>query len=99
MLEAIAKQPNPDATFIRFDAFLSGLPAGVQLFSMFHAYPELLQLLAEIMGEAPRLADHLNRRPSLLDSVLSPDFYDPLPDIEALYTGGTGTDIRRPSPP
>lgn len=84
LLEAIAKQPNPDATFIRFDAFLSGLPAGIQLFSMFHAYPELLQLLAEIMGEAPRLADHLNRRPSLLDSVLSPDFYDPLPDIDAL---------------
>jgi len=86
LLEAIGKQPDPDATFIRFDAFLSGLPAGVQLFSMFQAYPELLHLLSEIMGEAPRLAAHLSRRPSLLDSVLSADFYDPLPDIDALRT-------------
>ncbi|MEX0695245.1 MAG: bifunctional [glutamine synthetase] adenylyltransferase/[glutamine synthetase]-adenylyl-L-tyrosine phosphorylase [Rhodospirillales bacterium] len=84
LLEAIARQPDPDATFLRFDAFLSGLPAGIQLFSMFQAYPDLLQLLAEIMGEAPRLADHLSRRPGLLDSVLSPDFYQPLPGVGAL---------------
>ncbi len=84
LLGAIAKQPDPDATFIRFDAFVSGLPAGVQLFTMFQAYPELLNLLAEIMGEAPRLAAHLSRRPNLLDSVLSADFYDPLPDVDDL---------------
>lgn len=84
LLSAIAKQPDPDATFIRFDAFVSGLPAGVQLFTMFQAYPELLHLLAEIMGEAPRLAAHLSRRPNLLDSVLSADFYDPLPDVDEL---------------
>jgi len=84
LLSAIGKQPDPDATFIRFDAFVSSLPAGVQLFSMFQAYPDLLQLLAEIMGEAPRLAAHLSRRPSLLESVLSADFYDPLPDVDAL---------------
>ncbi|MEQ8322244.1 MAG: bifunctional [glutamine synthetase] adenylyltransferase/[glutamine synthetase]-adenylyl-L-tyrosine phosphorylase [Rhodospirillales bacterium] len=86
LLTAIGKQPDPDATFIRFDAFVSGLPAGVQLFTMFQAYPDLLQLLSEIMGEAPRLADHLSRRPTLLDSVLSADFYDPLPDAAALRT-------------
>lgn len=84
LLSSIAKQPDPDATFIRFDAFVSGLPAGVQLFTMFQAYPELLNLLAEIMGEAPRLAAHLSRRPNLLDSVLSADFYDPLPEIDEL---------------
>ncbi len=84
LLGAIAKQPDPDATFIRFDAFISGLPAGVQIFTMFQAYPELLNLLAEIMGEAPRLAAHLSRRPNLLDSVLSADFYDPLPDVDTL---------------
>jgi glutamate-ammonia-ligase adenylyltransferase len=84
LLSAIGKQPDPDATFIRFDAFVSSLPAGVQLFSMFQAYPELLHLLAEIMGEAPRLAAHLSRRPSLLESVLSADFYDPLPGVEEL---------------
>ncbi len=84
LLTAIGRQPNPDATFLRFESFLSGLPAGIQLFSMFQAYPNLLNLLAEIMGEAPRLAAHLSRRPYLLDSVLNSDFYEPLPDIETL---------------
>ncbi|WNK01229.1 bifunctional [glutamine synthetase] adenylyltransferase/[glutamine synthetase]-adenylyl-L-tyrosine phosphorylase [Thalassospiraceae bacterium LMO-JJ14] len=86
LLEAIGKQPDPDATFLRFDAFLASLPAGVQLFTMFQAYPDLLRLLSEIMGEAPRLAAHLSRRPNLLDSVLSADFYDPLPDLGELRT-------------
>lgn len=84
LLSAIAEAPDPDATFIRFDGFVSALPSGVQLFAMFQAYPQLLGLLAEIMGEAPRLAEHLKRRPGLLDSVLSADFYDPLPDGDAL---------------
>jgi len=84
ILSEIAKQADPDATFGRFDDFLSGLPAGVQLFSMFQAFPRILGLIAEIMGEAPRLASHLGRRPNLLDSVLSADFYDPLGSIDEL---------------
>ncbi len=84
LLTAIGRQPNPDATFLRFESFVSGLPAGIQLFSMFQAYPNLLNLLAEIMGEAPRLAAHLSRRPYLLDSVLNSDFYEPLPEIDML---------------
>jgi glutamate-ammonia-ligase adenylyltransferase len=31
------------------------------------------------MGGAPALAAHLSRRPGLLDAVLEPDFFDPLP--------------------
>lgn len=84
LLRAIGSQSNPDATFLRFDSFISALPSGVQLFSMFQAYPDLLNLLAEIMGKAPRLSQILSRRPNLLDSVLSADFYDPLPDVEEL---------------
>ncbi len=84
LLSAIADNADPDATFIRFDAFLTALPAGVQLFSMFQAYPHVMQLLGEVMGEAPRLAEHLNKRPHLLDSVLSADFYEPLPDVNIL---------------
>src|SRR3546814_20253972 len=55
LLEALAKTANPDAAFARFNEFLARLPAGVQLFSLFHAYPTLLDLVAEIMGDAPRL--------------------------------------------
>lgn len=84
LLSSIASTTNPDTTFLRFEEFLAALPSGVQLFAMFHSNPELLKLVAEIMGEAPRLASHLSRRPSVLDCVLAPDFYDPTPGIETM---------------
>jgi glutamate-ammonia-ligase adenylyltransferase len=78
ILAGFAKTAAPQEAFIRFDAFLARLPAGVQLFSLFESNPVLLDLVAEIMGDAPHLADLLARRPILLDGVLSPDFYQPL---------------------
>jgi [glutamine synthetase] adenylyltransferase / [glutamine synthetase]-adenylyl-L-tyrosine phosphorylase len=86
LLTALAHTPQPDAAFTRFDAFLSGLPAGVQLFSLLHANPELLQLLAEVMGGAPLLAERLGARPALLDAVLSHDFFKPPPPKSDLAT-------------
>ncbi len=79
ILGAFAGTPDPDGAFGRFDDFVARLPGGVQLFSMFHANPLLLQLVAEIMGGAPKLAEHLERNPAALESVLSPDFYEPPP--------------------
>ncbi len=84
LLESLAATAQPDQALRRFDTFLQGLPAGVQLFSMLHANPGLLRLLAAIMGSAPALAEQLSRRPGLLDAVLSPDFLEPLPDVGAL---------------
>ncbi len=84
LLKALSSKPDPDAVFLAFDQFLNGLPAGIQLFSMFHAHPELLQLVAEIMGVAPRLAKHLSRRPWVLESVLGADFFEPPPSADEL---------------
>ena len=84
LLEAIAGTANPNAAFAKFDEFLSRLPAGVQLFSLFYANPGLLRLVMEIMGDAPRLADHLSHNVAVLDAVLSPEFYAPLPAASAL---------------
>ena len=84
LLEALAGTAQPDQALLRFDAFLKGLPAGVQLFSMLHANPGLLKMLAGIMGSAPALAEHLSRRPGQLDAVLSPDFFQPLLGPEQL---------------
>jgi [glutamine synthetase] adenylyltransferase / [glutamine synthetase]-adenylyl-L-tyrosine phosphorylase len=78
LLAALARTTNPDAAFAKFDEFLAGLPTGVQLFSLFYANPALLDLVAEIMGSAPRLASRLSHQPILLDSVLSSDFFEPL---------------------
>ena len=83
-LRAFAGAANPDAAILKFDEFLSKLPTGVQIFSLFHANPDLLDLMAEIMGSAPRLAEHLARNPRLMDNVLSGGFYDPLPGADPL---------------
>src|SRR5262245_29946394 len=79
LLKALGETAAPDQALLNFDRFLNNLPAGIQLFSLFKANPALLDLLATIMGSAPGLAAHLARRTLLLDSVLSSDFYLPLP--------------------
>ena len=79
LLKALGETAAPDQALLNFDLFLGNLPAGVQLFSLFKSNPALLELVAAIMGSAPGLAAQLARRTVLLDSVLSPDFYDRLP--------------------
>ena len=79
LLKAFGETANPDQAFVKFNDFLKGLPAGVQLFSLFRSNPALLALVAEIMGSAPRLAETLSRRPHLLDSVLDADFFESVP--------------------
>ncbi|MSO88565.1 MAG: bifunctional [glutamine synthetase] adenylyltransferase/[glutamine synthetase]-adenylyl-L-tyrosine phosphorylase [Rhodospirillaceae bacterium] len=84
LLAALAKSAQPDTALVNFDEFLSRLPAGVQIFSLFHANPGLLDLVAEVMGDAPLLAERLARHSNLLDSVLASGFLDALPGREAL---------------
>jgi glutamate-ammonia-ligase adenylyltransferase len=87
LLDALAATADPDAAFFQFDRFLSGLPAGVQLFSMLLANPRLLGLLSEIAGSAPRLSSYLGRNPGVLDALLDPGFLEALPDRAALAAG------------
>jgi len=82
ILRTMASTAEPDSAFLRFDEFLSKLPAGVQLFSMFQSNPQLLELIAEILGTAPRLAEHLARKANILDGVLTPGFFDELPSAD-----------------
>ena len=84
LLRIFGKTRHPDAALRRFDQFLSRLAAGVALFSLFHANPGLLALVAEVMAGAPRLAELLAQRPALLDSVLTEGFFAPLPGRAAL---------------
>ena len=84
LLNAFGGTQDPDRALLKFDAFVAGLPAGVQLFSMIYNNPKLLELMAEIMGSAPMLADRLDRNPHILEAVLSGDFFDPIPPAAAL---------------
>ncbi len=82
LIEALAQTASPDAAFASFDRFLSQLPGGVQLFSLLRANPKLLQLIADIMGTAPRLSRILSRRRRVLDAVLDPRVIGDLPRHE-----------------
>ena len=84
LLRIFGQTANPDTALTRFDDFLTRLPAGVQLFSLFLANPGLLSLVADIMAEAPRLAESLAQRPALLDAVLAAEFSAALPDRAGL---------------
>ncbi|MBI1328295.1 MAG: bifunctional [glutamine synthetase] adenylyltransferase/[glutamine synthetase]-adenylyl-L-tyrosine phosphorylase [Alphaproteobacteria bacterium] len=79
LLGALANTADPDVAFTQFDRFVSRLPAGVQLFSMFLNNPQLLRLIAEICGSAPRLAQHLAASPSTLDALMDEHFLSELP--------------------
>ncbi len=80
LLKELAGTANPDLAFTKFNEFLFRLPAGVQIFSLFHAQPQLLELIAEIMGGYPYIAENLSRKPALLEYVLSSEFFDDLPE-------------------
>ncbi|MDQ3560049.1 MAG: bifunctional [glutamine synthetase] adenylyltransferase/[glutamine synthetase]-adenylyl-L-tyrosine phosphorylase [Pseudomonadota bacterium] len=72
LLDAFARSGNPDAVFRAFDALLKALPAGAQLFALLTNNRELLDLLATILGAAPRLAETFARRPHVVDALIDP---------------------------
>jgi len=84
ILKALAGTADPDVAFTQFDLFLSNLPSGVQLFSLFAARPQFLDLLAKVVGSAPRLASYLARNPAIMDALLDTDFLTTLPSRAAL---------------
>jgi [glutamine synthetase] adenylyltransferase / [glutamine synthetase]-adenylyl-L-tyrosine phosphorylase len=90
-LRRMAGTQDPDEALRSLDAFLSRLPAGVQLFSMMEANPPLMDLLIDICGTAPELARYLGRNAGVLDAVVSPDFFQPLDGARALRANLSAT--------
>ncbi|HUF55813.1 MAG TPA: bifunctional [glutamine synthetase] adenylyltransferase/[glutamine synthetase]-adenylyl-L-tyrosine phosphorylase [Thermohalobaculum sp.] len=84
MVEELAAAASPDEAMVMLDRFLAGLPAGVQVFSLFAANPHLLDLIVDICATAPRLARHLGENSRALDALLDRDFFEPLGDADAL---------------
>ena len=76
ILGSFSTLPEPDAALLRFNEFLAGLSQSVNLFAILNARPDLLALIADIMGTAPELSNWLKRSPNLLESALQRDFED-----------------------
>jgi glutamate-ammonia-ligase adenylyltransferase len=83
-LRRMAKAASPDEALVSLDAFLTRLPAGVQLFSLMEANPQLLDLLVDICGTTPELARYLGRNAGVFDAVIGPDFYRPLRGMDEI---------------
>ncbi len=80
----LSAAPRPDEALDVFDAFVAGLPAGVQLFSLFEANPALTQLIVDIAATAPALADYLSHHSGVLDAVIGGGFFADWPGQAAL---------------
>ena len=75
---------HPREALNEFDAFLSGLPAGVQLFALFEANPQLIDLIVDIAGTSPVLARYLGRNAQVLDAVIGGSFFSDWPGETSL---------------
>ena len=84
LLRRFQRAARPDEALLNFDSFLKGLPAGVQLFSLFEANPSLVDLIVDICATAPGLSLYLSRHASVLDAVLDGRFFAPWPGTQAL---------------
>ena len=84
ILNRLARAARPEEALTAFDGFLAGLPAGVQLFSLFEANPQLVDLLVDIVSVSPELALHLSRNAQVFDAVIGGDFFAPWPGVTAL---------------
>ena len=86
VISGLARAENPDQSMRQFGDFLKGLPAGVQLFSLFESNPVLIDLLTDICSTAPGLANYLSLNSQVFDAVLDGEFFDGLETTEALAT-------------
>jgi glutamate-ammonia-ligase adenylyltransferase len=80
LLRAFGESRRADEALLRFDSFLKGLPAGIQLFSLIGSNPALLSMIVMVMASAPRLADIIAARPHVFDGMLDPGLLSELPD-------------------
>ncbi|KCV83446.1 glutamate-ammonia-ligase adenylyltransferase [Actibacterium atlanticum] len=86
ILARLQTAAKPEEALSAFDGFLSGLPAGVQVFSLFQANPQLVDLIVDIASTAPELARYLSRNASVLDAVIGGDFFADWPGRDGLQT-------------
>ncbi|WP_252511105.1 bifunctional [glutamine synthetase] adenylyltransferase/[glutamine synthetase]-adenylyl-L-tyrosine phosphorylase [Phreatobacter aquaticus] len=79
LIEALSRTGDADLGLRAFDRLLTRHSQPIELLALLRAHPDLLELISQILGSAPRLADLLGRRAHVLDALLEPDFFGDLP--------------------
>lgn len=90
ILSRLQDAARPEEALASFDGFLAGLPAGVQLFSLFEANPQLIDLLIDIAATSPALAVYLSRHSAVFDAVIGGAFFSDWPGRDALTADLSG---------
>ena len=81
LLEQLARTDNPRRR--RWCCSIAFSPiciAPARLLSLLRQNPDLIALIALVLGTAPRLADTLARHPQVMDALVDPSFFGALPD-------------------
>lgn len=84
LLAALGRTADPDGALAALDRAFGQMPAAVELLSMLRSNERLLNLFADLLGTAPRLADIVARRPHVLDAVIDPAFAEDAGDLASL---------------
>ncbi|WP_374524189.1 bifunctional [glutamine synthetase] adenylyltransferase/[glutamine synthetase]-adenylyl-L-tyrosine phosphorylase [Sphingopyxis sp.] len=70
LMKAIGAAPDPQATLVRFDKLVGGLPSAINFFHLLAAQPELAKIATRILSLAPTLADALGTRVELIEGLI-----------------------------
>ncbi len=89
LLPRIAAAPDPHHAINRFSDVIGRLSSGLNFFRLLQARPQLADLLALILAQAPALADQLAQQPALLDGLIDESSLGELPDAETLTARGS----------
>jgi len=84
ILEKLSNVVDADRALVSFDKFLSLLPAGVQLFSLFHTNRHLIDLFIDIISSSDALSEYLSGNVQVLDAVIEGTFWSDWPGITVL---------------
>jgi [glutamine synthetase] adenylyltransferase / [glutamine synthetase]-adenylyl-L-tyrosine phosphorylase len=84
LINGLAHAEEPDNAVTAFDRFLQALQRGGRLISLLSQNPDLVALVALILGAAPRLGDMLARQPQIMDGLIDPRFFGAMPDQKEL---------------
>src|SRR6266568_3933928 len=84
LIAGLAKAEQPDDAVTAFDRFLQALRRGGRLITLLSQNPDLVALVALILGAAPRLGDMLAQQPQIMDGLIDPRFFGAMPDRQEL---------------
>jgi glutamate-ammonia-ligase adenylyltransferase len=88
LLPRIAAAPDPLRALNRLSDVIDRLSSGLNFFRLLEARPQLADMLALILAQAPALADQLAQRPTLLDGLIDESSLVELPDADTLAARG-----------